>query len=204
MKPIALPSGLGARRQRLLPKALSEDHLLRLLDTPDLAKPTGLRDRALLELIYGAGLRISEATGLRIAELDLERAAVTVTGKRGKTRWVPLPGETITWVQRYLEEGRPRLAKTPLPYVFLGARGKRLRRGTAFALVARYARLAGLAAIGPHVLRHTYAVHLLKGGADLRAIQELLGHASIATTQVYTHLELSRLQEVYKSAHPRG
>lgn len=198
-----LPSTGGFRRSRRLPKALTKEDLERLLAVPDIATPGGLRDRTLMELVYGAGLRISEAVGLRIEQLDLDSAAVTVTGKREKTRWTPLPAQTVQWLERYLESARPMLVRSPLATVFVSDRGKVLCRQTAYVKLDRYATLAGLEGVSPHTLRHTYAVHLLKGGADLRAVQELLGHESIATTQVYTQLDLEEVTGKYRSAHPR-
>ncbi len=201
---IDLPSTSGIRKPRLLPKALSIVQLSRLLDSPDLAIPAGVRDRALMELIYGAGLRVSEASELRLEALDLESGSVTVTGKRGKTRWIPLPAQTVEWLWRYLENARSKLSSKPSAYLFVTVRGNPLRRETVYSLLARYSRLAGLPkTAGPHVLRHTYAVHLLQGGADLRAVQELLGHESIATTQVYTQLDLDEVMKKYHDAHPR-
>lgn len=199
-----LPSTGGYRKPKRLPKALSFEALTRLLDAPDLSKPQGLRDRALMELIYGAGLRVSEAVGLSLGELDLIEGALRVTGKRGKTRWCPLPGGTVGWLRQYIENGRPALLKRPSGLVILSDRGRAMCRQTAYAKLNRYARLAGIEEkIGPHTLRHTYAVHLLHGGADLRAVQELLGHESIATTQVYTHLDMEQVKRAYEKAHPR-
>jgi integrase/recombinase XerD len=200
-----LPSTGGFKKPKLLPKALSLAQLEAVLSAADVARPTGLRDRALMELIYGGGLRVSEAVNLSLAELDLLEGAARITGKRGKTRWIPLPEQTVVWLRRYLAEARPQLAKVPCGNVILSDRGKPMIRQTAYARLERLARSAGLTqAIGPHTLRHTYAVHLLKGGADLRAVQELLGHESIATTQVYTQLDLGQVQRAYRKAHPRG
>lgn len=199
-----LPSTGGFKKPKTLPKALSRDQIESLLGIPDITTPVGLRDRALLELIYGAGLRVSEAVTLTVAEIDLHESAARLTGKRGKTRWVPIPSGTMKWLRRYLEEGRPRLTKTPSALLILSDRGKPLIRQTAFKILDKYAKAAGLPpGISPHTLRHTYAVHLLKGGADLRAVQELLGHESIATTQVYTQLDLTEVQRKYQAAHPR-
>lgn len=200
-----LPSTRGLRLSKRLPKALPLEKLTALLDAPDLSKPGGLRDRAVLELVYGAGLRVSEACELRLDELSLDSAMLRVTGKRGKTRVVPLPQQTIHWMRRYLEAARPTLVRQPLAEVFVSERGKRMCRQVVFDKLGRYARLAGIeTSVSPHVLRHTYAVHLLEGGADLRAVQELLGHSSIATTQVYTQLDLEHVRGRYLAAHPRG
>ena len=199
-----LPSTGGFKRPKALPKALSREQLEALLAAPDLGAPRGRRDRTLLELIYGAGLRVSEAVGLSLSEIDLEEGAIRVTGKRGKTRWIPLPEGTKQWVRAYLTEVRPCLVKRPVGTVLVSDRGKPMARQVAHAKLARYARMAGLPpGVSPHTLRHTYAVHLLRGGADLRAVQELLGHESIATTQVYTQLDLEEVKRRYRAAHPR-
>ncbi len=199
-----LPSTGGFRKPKRLPKALSASALNGLLAAPDRATPQGIRDIALMELIYGAGLRVSEATGLTLAELDLIEGSVRVTGKRGKTRWCPLPSGTVAALRAYLETGRPLLAKRPSGLVLLSDRGRAMCRQVVYSRLGHYARLSGIEEkVGPHTLRHTYAVHLLKGGADLRAVQELLGHESIATTQVYTQLDLAQVKKAYDSAHPR-
>jgi integrase/recombinase XerD len=199
-----LPSTGGFRKPKTLPKALRLEQMVSLLGLPDLTKPNGIRDRALMELIYGAGLRVSEAVELEMGNLDLEGRSVQVLGKRGKVRRTPLPQETAVWMKRYLEAGRPNLAKRASARVFISDKGHNLLRQTAYDILEKYALRAGLPdGTSPHTLRHTYAVHLLKGGADLRAVQELLGHASIATTQVYTQLDMEQVRLKYKSAHPR-
>ena len=201
---VDLPSTANSRPPKRLPKALDLETLTSLLRSPDLSKPAGLRDRALMELIYGAGLRVSEAVELRVEELDLDQAAFRVTGKRGKTRWLPIPRMTTPWIERYLQESRPNLVKTPIATLFVGDRGGPLSRQSAFHILRKHARNAGIPTdVSPHTLRHTYAVHLLKGGADLRAVQELLGHASINTTQVYTQLDMDQVAKTYHRAHPR-
>ena len=200
-----LPSTGGHRKAKTLPKALSYAQLTTMLDGPDLETPTGLRDRALMELIYGGGLRVSEAVSLTRADLDLDLMAMRVLGKRGKVRVIPLPETTVGWIARYLSEARPLLAKTPSPLVLLSDTGKALARQRAYTVLSRYAEAAGIeTSVGPHTLRHTYAVHLVQGGADLRAVQELLGHASISTTQVYTGLDMAEVRERYDRAHPRA
>ncbi|MDR3689049.1 MAG: tyrosine-type recombinase/integrase [Fimbriimonas sp.] len=199
-----LPSTGGFKKAKVLPKALTQAHMQAMLALPDLAKPNGIRDRALMELIYGAGLRISEAVELEIAEFETETRSVRVLGKRGKVRRVPLPEETAAWLMRYLNEARPLLAKRANARMLLSDHGKNLLRQTAYDVLTRYAARAGLPdGVSPHTLRHTYAVHLLKGGADLRVVQELLGHESIATTQIYTQLDLSEVRDKYRRAHPR-
>jgi integrase/recombinase XerD len=202
--PADLPSTGGFRKPKMLPKALSYEQLEGLLTAPDLAKPGGLRDRAMMELVYGAGLRISEALSLRIADLHLEEGVVRIEGKRGKVRQVPLPSGTVAWLGKYLDEARPQLLKRGLAVVLVSDTGKVMLRQTAYDRLERYSKMAGLAGVSPHTLRHTYAVHLLRGGADLRAVQELLGHESVATTQVYTSLDLDEVRSKYLRAHPRA
>jgi len=198
-----LPSTGGFKRKRSLPKALDISDLEKLFSVPNLGTPEGIRDRVLMELIYGAGLRVSEAVGLEMADLSLEAATVRVLGKREKVRLVPLPAQTIEWVEKYLRDARPKLARRALSRVILSNRGLPMLRQTAFKRLTGFSRLADLPEhVSPHTLRHTYAVHLLKGGADLRAVQELLGHESIATTQVYTQLDLEAVRKAY-AAHPR-
>lgn len=199
-----LPSTGGFRKPKTLPKALPLAVLERLLEAPDVSTAVGLRDRAMMELIYGAGLRVSEAVELEMSAYDALEGAVRVTGKRGKTRWVPLPVGTRQWLDRYVAEARPALVRRPTSLVLLSDRGLPWCRQTVYNRLARLARDAGVEEhVSPHILRHTYAVHLLKGGADLRAVQELLGHESIATTQVYTQLDLAEVQRAYHKAHPR-
>lgn len=156
-----------------------------------------------MELIYGAGLRVAEAVSLRTDEVDLDVAALRVTGKRQKVRWVPLPRLTLPWLETYVEEMRPKLLKGARSEVFISDRGKAMSRQIVYNRLQRYAKNAGLPGVSPHVLRHTYAVHLVQGGADLRTVQELLGHASIATTQIYTELDRREVAEKYRKAHPR-
>lgn len=199
-----LPSTGGFRKPKSLPKALSFEQISNLLNNVDTETPSGLRDRALFEMVYGAGLRISEALTLTIDNANLEEGVVRVTGKRDKTRIVPLPTETAMWLRRYVATARPQLLKKPSTLLILSDRGKPLLRQTAYQNLEAMCRKAGLPPTGPHTLRHSYAVHLLKGGADLRAVQELLGHASIATTQVYTQLDMAEVTRKYKSAHPRA
>lgn len=200
-----LPDVGGYRRPRALPKALPVAQLEAMLRLPPVDRPSGLRDRALMELIYGAGLRVSEAVGLETHDIDFEEKVVRVTGKREKTRIVPIPDATLEWVRRYLTSARPVLARRALGELILSDRGKPLLRQTVYKMLSRYAGLAGISGhVGPHTLRHTYAVHLLKGGADLRVVQELLGHESVATTQVYTQLDLDEVRRKYRQAHPRA
>ncbi len=206
------------REPRLLPDPLGVQEVARLLDA---AGPTGppdpaqdaarIRSRALLELLYAAGLRVSEATGLDADDLDLAAATVRVIGKGDKERLLPVGEVAVDWLRRYETAVRPALlALHAVPAhrggpVFLGNRGRRLTRQQAWETVTRAAAAAGLAGRAtPHTLRHSFATHLLEGGADLRIVQELLGHASISTTQIYTHLTGERVREVYARAHPRA
>lgn len=200
-----LPSTGGFRKPKSLPKALTLQQLEAVLNAADLATPSGVRDRAVMELIYGAGLRVSEAVSVEREAVDLNGGAVRVTGKRGKTRWVPLPAQTLHWLRLYLQDARPKLASKPTSHLIVSDHGRPMRREQVYVNLAKMARLGGIEQkIGPHTLRHTYAVHLLKGGADLRAVQELLGHESIETTQVYTQLDLDEVRKRYRAAHPRG
>jgi integrase/recombinase XerD len=196
---------------RRLPKALDVDQVTRLLDVGD-DTPLGLRDKALLEFLYGTGARISEAVGAAIDDLGLagEPAAV-LHGKGGRTRIVPIGGYAKAALEAYLVRGRPSLVVKGrgTPAVFLNARGGPLSRQSAWTILHRAAAAAGLPvdgphAVSPHTLRHSYATHLLDGGADVRVVQELLGHASVTTTQVYTLVTVDRLREVYATAHPRA
>jgi integrase/recombinase XerD len=193
------------RRERKLPHALSVDDVERLLAQPEGEGPLALRDRALLELAYASGLRVSELLGLEIAHLDLARRTVTVIGKRDKQRAVPFGRHAERALRQWLDRGRPALAgRGRIRTVFANARGGRLSRMGFWKILRGHARAAGIAVrVHPHALRHSFATHLLGGGADLRVVQELLGHASVATTSIYTHLDRAYLREVHRSFHPR-
>jgi len=198
---------LGVRRPPTrLPRALGAGHVAALLGRPDADAPRDLRDRALLELLYACGLRVSEAVSLRGAQLNLEAGFVTVMGKGGKERVVPIGRPARTALEAYLTRERPRLLRgRPSPFVFLGPRGRPLTRQAVWKLVRRRALAAGVGErVSPHTLRHTFATHLLEGGADLRIVQTLLGHADISTTQIYTHVSPTRLREVHRRHHPRS
>ncbi len=197
---------LSPKVGRKLPTVLSQVQVGRLLEAPDETRVGGLRDRAVLELLYGCGLRVSELTTLEPTDLDARSAALRVRGKGSRERIVPVGGPALRAVERYLQEARPELTgKKPCAALFLNARGGRLSRVSVWALVKTAARTAGLGdAVTPHTLRHTYATHLLEGGADLRIVQELLGHAAITTTEIYTHVDRAYLAEAYRSAHPRA
>ncbi|TDA67217.1 MAG: site-specific tyrosine recombinase XerD [Clostridia bacterium] len=193
------------RLPRHLPVMLRYEQVEALLAAPRVDTPVGLRDRAILELLYGSGLRVSELTGLGLGDVDLSGRCLRVLGKGQRERLAPLGSVASGWLERYLQN-RPRPHRPEeAGYVFLSARGRRLSRRAVYALVSRYAREAGLApGVGPHTLRHCFASHLLEGGADLRSVQELLGHARLSTTQIYTHVTGWRLKEVYERAHPRA
>lgn len=194
---------------RRLPKALVVDDVLRLLDSAgeraESGNPGALRDRAMLELLYSTGARISEAIGLDIDDLDLENRAVILRGKGGRDRVVPIGRPAIEAVRAYLVRGRPALAKRGGPALLLNVRGGRLSRQSAWQVLQDGAQRAGIdAGVSPHTLRHSFATHLLEGGADVRVVQELLGHASVATTQIYTMVTVTALREVWAGAHPRA
>ncbi len=195
-------------RTARFPKTLSEKNVEDLLAAPDITTPRGLRDRAMLELLYATGLRVSELVGLKLFEVSLAEGLVRVFGKGAKERLVPLGEVAADWLQRWLAEGRPALLKGHnSDYVFVSARNSAaVTRQMAWTLIKKYAAAAGipLARISPHVLRHAFATHLLNHGADLRAVQMLLGHADISTTQVYTHVARERLKRLHQIHHPRG
>ncbi len=200
-------SELRAPRTRArLPNVLSRDEVGRLLEQPRGSSPAALRDRALLETMYACGLRASESIGLELSELDLEAGILRARGKGSKERIVPIGGEAISALSAYLEKARPQLVGIrPETRVFVNLRGDGLTRQGLYKIVRRHARTAGLEhRMSPHTLRHTFATHLLTGGCDLRSLQEMLGHADIGTTQIYTHLSTERLRDVYFEAHPRA
>jgi integrase/recombinase XerD len=194
------------RLPRSLPRPLPVDDVRRLLEAPDAVSPAGLRDRAILELLYGSGLRISELTGLDVDDLELEGGSLRVVGKGGKEREVPLGSFGKHAVGAYITRGRPAFATVvSRGALFLNARGGRLSRQSCARLLGRYVRLAGIdRRVTLHTLRHSFATHLLEGGADVRVVQELLGHASVATTQIYTLVTARHLREVYDESHPRA
>jgi site-specific recombinase XerD len=198
---VALP-----KRGRKLPRVLSPGETERLIEAATGSTPRHLRDRALVELLYGAGLRVSEAVGLEKGAIDLEPRVVRVLGKGGKERLVPLGRPAAEAVRRYLALGRPHLDRRYRPELFLNARGGPLTRAGAFLILRRLAERAGLEPerVHPHLLRHSFATHLLEGGADLRSVQEMLGHADLGTTERYTHVSDRRRREVYFRAHPHA
>jgi integrase/recombinase XerD len=194
------------RRPRTLPRALSPAETERLIDAATGTTPRALRDRALVELLYGAGLRVSEAIGLEKNGIALEERVVRVLGKGGKERLVPLGRPAAEAVRRYLALGRPHLDRRYRPELFLNARGGALTRAGAFLILRKLADRAGLepGRVHPHLLRHSFATHLLEGGADLRSVQEMLGHADLGTTERYTHVSDRRRRDVYFQAHPHA
>ena len=194
------------RLLRTLPRVLSVPDVEKLLGLPDVNDCYGLRDRSVLELLYSAGLRASECTTLRLSDVSMAQGFVRVLGKGGKTRIVPFGGHARDWVTRYLSQSRGKLlGRRASDWLFLAKGGRRLSRVTLWHIVKSYSTRAGLGKkVSPHTLRHSFATHLLEGGADLRVVQELLGHASITTTQIYTHLDRDYLSEVHRRFHPRG
>jgi integrase/recombinase XerD len=194
----ALPRGL--------PKTLSEADVEALIAAPDVATPLGLRDRAMLEMLYASGLRVSELVTLKAAQVRADMGVVRVMGKGSKERLVPLGEEAIAWVARYLREARPALLSGKVTDdLFVTTRGSAMTRQAFWQLIRRYAARAALGgAISPHTLRHAFATHLLNHGADLRVVQLLLGHSDISTTQIYTHVARERLKQLHAKHHPRG
>jgi site-specific recombinase XerD len=180
--------------------------LRQLLDAPDAGTPTGMRDRAILELLYATGARVSELAELRMRGLDLAQGQLTVMGKGAKERLVPVHRIAIDRLRAYLVGGRPALLKdTACEHVFLSSRGRPLSADAIRRLFKRYLAQTGAAtSLSPHAMRHTFATHLVEAGADLRTVQELLGHVALSTTQIYTHLSMKRLQDVHRDAHPRA
>jgi integrase/recombinase XerD len=194
------------RRRRRLPRTLSPAEAERLVEAANGVAPRDLRDRALVELLYGAGLRVGEAVGLDKASVDLEQRLVRAVGKGSKERIVPIGRQAVEALRRYLSRGRPYLDRRHRPELFLNARGGPLTRAGAFLILRKLAERAGLEPerIHPHLLRHSFATHLLEGGADLRSVQEMLGHADLSTTELYTHVSDRRRRELYFRAHPHA
>lgn len=191
---------------RSLPKSLGEAEVIALLTAPNNQEPSGLRDRAMLELLYACGLRVSELVGIKATEVSLSDGVVRVTGKGNKTRLVPMGEEAVDWISRYLQEARPAILEQRLSdALFVTNRGAGMTRQAFWYLIKRYALLAGInKPMSPHLLRHAFATHLLNHGADLRVVQMLLGHADISTTQIYTHVARERLKSLHSTHHPRG
>ncbi len=192
---------------RSLPKALSESEVEGLIRAPDVTSPRGLRDRAMLELLYATGLRVSELVSLRADQINLRQGVLRVTGKGGKDRLVPLGEEAQDWLERYVAQARPALMRGRITdAIFVTARASGMTRQMFWVMVKKHGQSAGIASqrISPHVLRHSFATHLLNHGADLRALQLLLGHSSLSTTQIYTHVAREGLKRLHAQHHPRG
>ena len=189
-----------------LPKFLALEDVDRLIAQPDVATPLGLRDRALIELLYATGMRVSELVGVRLADMNLRGGYLVCMGKGGRERLAPLGLQAVTWLRRYLDASRPEITKgRDCQWLFVNARGGRLSRVGFWKILKKYGRQAGLREdLSPHVVRHSFATHLLERGADLRSIQSLLGHADLSTTQIYTHVAEARLKAVYDRFHPRS
>ncbi|HEV2973978.1 MAG TPA: site-specific tyrosine recombinase XerD [Solirubrobacteraceae bacterium] len=196
----------GPRKTQRLPRVLTRQEVARLLREPSGTEPHALRDRALLELMYACGLRVSEVTGLELRDVDVEEGMLCARGKGSKERLVPIGRQAIAALEAYVARGRPvLLGARSESKLFLNRRGGALTRQGLYKIVQGHARGAGLQErMSPHTLRHSFATHLLAGGCDLRSLQEMLGHADLATTQVYTHLSAERLKDAYFSAHPRA
>lgn len=191
---------------RSLPKSLNEDEVVGLLNAPNVEEAVGLRDRAMLELLYACGLRVSELVGIKLTEVSVNEGVVRVTGKGSKTRLVPMGEEAADWLSRYIKYARSEILQKRLcDALFVTNRGEAMTRQAFWYLIKRYAFLAGITKhISPHVLRHAFATHLLNHGADLRVVQMLLGHSDISTTQIYTHVARERLKQLHSVHHPRG
>ena len=189
-----------------LPKAMSESDVEKLLAAPDTDDPIGLRDRAMLELLYACGLRVTELVSVTTHDINLRQGVVRLLGKGSKERLVPMGEEAMVWLQRYIREARPLLLKSPDdPILFPSNRGEQMTRQTFWYRIKHHVQVAGInAAVSPHTLRHAFATHLLNHGADLRVVQLLLGHSDLSTTQIYTHVAKHRLQALHKQHHPRG
>jgi len=194
------------KKGRSLPKTLTESDVESLLEAPDLNDPVEFRDRAMLELLYATGLRVSELVGLQTQEMNLNQGVIRVMGKGGKERLVPMGDEAISWVKQYLASVRPLLmAEKVGDVVFPSRRGQEMTRQTFWHRIKRHAITAGITKpLSPHVLRHAFATHLINHGADLRVVQMLLGHSDLSTTQIYTHVAQQRLQSLHQQHHPRG
>jgi len=204
------PTGLveAPKPEKPLPKTLTEQQVEDLMNASDINETLGLRDRAMLEVLYATGLRVSELVGLQLNQLSIDPGVVRIIGKGGKERLVPLGEEAVMWLQKYMQQGRAELLsnKPPCSDVFVTKRGAAMTRQAFWYLIKRYALKAGISAemLSPHTLRHAFATHLLNHGADLRVVQMLLGHTDISTTQIYTHVADQRLKSLYHQHHPRA
>ncbi len=193
------------KRERHLPIVLSAEQIKSILENINTEKKTNLRDRTLLELLYATGIRVSEIADLKIENTDTEIGYVRVLGKGSKERVVPMGKHARNWLEKYIRNARESFSKgIDSNYVFLNKSGKKLSRQSIWKIIKKYGRKSGIAKISPHTFRHSFATHLLEGGADLRSVQEMLGHADISTTQIYTQLNRKILKEIHKKYHPRG
>ncbi|WP_416190708.1 site-specific tyrosine recombinase XerD [Neisseria sp. CCUG12390] len=193
------------KQMQQLPKFITENQIDRLLSAPDTDTPHGLRDKALLEVMYATGLRVTEAVKLQLGDMDLGKGLIRTVGKGNKQRIVPLGGEAVYWIERYLQEARPLLLKEKMcDELFVSQKRVGISRQLAWMIVKEYAETAGITALSPHGLRHAFATHLVNHGADLRVVQTLLGHADISTTEIYTHVANQRLKSVVEQHHPRN
>jgi len=201
--PVALIE--SPKQGRPLPKSLSEGDVIRLLAAPNVAEAIGLRDRTMLEVLYACGLRVSELTGLTLAQVNLRQGVVRVMGKGSKERLVPLGEEAMNWLLRYAKEARPALLKGSSEVLFPSTRGQQMTRQTFWHRIKHWAQVAGIETeLSPHTLRHAFATHLVNHGADLRVVQLLLGHSDLSTTQIYTHVAEARMKSLHAEHHPRG
>lgn len=192
---------------RPLPQSLSESEVETLLLAPQINAPRGLRDRTMLEVLYACGLRVTELINIKVDQIDIQEGVLLVWGKGNKERMVPVGEQALHWLQRYIQQGRPKLLKGNLinDWLFVTNRGKAMSRQAFWYMIKRYARQAGInKTLSPHTLRHAFATHLLNHGADLRVVQMLLGHSDLSTTQIYTHVARARLKDLHKQHHPRG
>ena len=197
---------LSPKQGRPLPKVMSERQVEELLQAPNTDTPIGMRDRAMLEVLYATGLRVSELVGLTMLEVNLQVGVLRIVGKGSKERLVPIGEQAIEWVERYLQHARPELTKgRATDTLFLTARGSGMTRQAFWYVIKKYAAQAGIeGSLSPHTLRHAFATHLINHGADLRSVQMLLGHSDLSTTQIYTHIARERLQSLHSQHHPRG
>lgn len=192
--------------KRHLPETLTAEETDKIITLPDISTPAGIRDRAMLETLYACGLRVSELINLSARDIIVDAEIVRVFGKGSKERLVPIGSHALNWINEYLSKVRPMLIKTGKSEtaLFLNMRGSKLSRMGIWKIIKQYSDLAGIRDVHPHTFRHSFATHLLEGGADLRAVQEMLGHADIATTQIYTHIDREFIKEVHKTFHPRA
>lgn len=198
---------VSVKTSRKLPVVMSVEEIDRIFEQPDTGDKLGLRDRTMLEVLYSCGLRVSELINLKVSDIFFEEEVVRIFGKGSKERIVPIGSSAIKWLKKYLIEGRPLLVKRAVSenIVFLNLRGKKMSRMGLWKIIDKYVKSAGIKKeIHPHSFRHSFATHLVEGGADLRAVQEMLGHASISTTQIYTHIDRNYIKQVHHDFHPRG